>query len=134
MKQERKKGDEPMRASGELERFLTFLRTAESLLGQAEAGQQEAEAQTQDILHALELERHSYHEVAALGRELSRVRQERRRHKDAAAQLAPVVEWARANEGTVHSLQRLLGEVRKAERSVQNRIYTPKTDILRREE
>ena len=43
-----------MKPSEELERCLNFLRTAESLLTQAESGQQEAEAETQDILHALE--------------------------------------------------------------------------------
>ena len=48
-----------MKPSEELERFLNFLRTAESLLTQAESGQQEAEAETQDILHALELESHT---------------------------------------------------------------------------
>lgn len=64
-----------MKASKDLERFLDFLKSAESQLDQAMAGQQEAEAETQDILHSLELEKHSYHEMAALSRKLAEVRQ-----------------------------------------------------------
>lgn len=120
-----------MKASKDLERFLDFLKSAESQLDQAMAGQQEAEAETQDILHSLELEKHSYHEMAALSRKLAEIRQTRRQHKDSAAQLTPVVEWTRENDGTVRSLQRLLGDVRKTEKSTQNRIYTPRTNVLK---
>ena len=120
-----------MKASKDLERFLDFLKSAESQLDQAMAGQQEAEAETQDILHSLELEKHSYHEMAALSRKLAEIRQTRRQHKDTAAQLTPVVEWTRENDGTVRSLQRLLGDVRKTEKSTQNRIYTPRTNVLK---
>lgn len=122
-----------MKASKEIEQFLDFLKSAESQLDQATTGQQEAEAETQDILHALELEKHSYHEMAALSRKLAEVRQNRRQHKDNAAQLAPVVEWARGNIEVVRGLQRLLGDVRKAERSTQNRFYTPRTNVLKEE-
>lgn len=122
-----------MKASKELEQFLDFLKSAESQLDQATTGQQEAEAETQDILHSLELEKHSYHEMAALSRKLAEVRQARRQHKDNAAQLAPVVEWARGNIEVVRGLQRLLGDVRKAERSTQNRFYTPRTNVLKEE-
>lgn len=120
-----------MKASKDLERFLDFLKSAESQLDQAMAGQQEAEAETQDILHSLELEKHSYHEMAALSRKLAEVRQTRRQHKDIVAQLTPVVEWTKENDGTVRSLQRLLGDVRKTEKSTQNRIYTPRTNVLK---
>ena len=120
-----------MNASKELEQFLDFVNNAESLMDQAIAGQQEAEAETQDILHSLELEKHSYHEMAALSRKLAEIRQTRRQHKDTAAQLTPVVEWTRENDGAVRSLQRLLGDVRKTERNTQNRFYTPRTNVLK---
>lgn len=120
-----------MKVSKELEQFLDFLKSAESQLDQATTGQQEAEAETQDILHSLELEKHSYHEMAALSRKLAEVRQNRRQHKDNAAQLAPVVEWTRGNIEVVRGLQRLLGDVRKVERSTQNRFYTPRTNVLK---
>lgn len=120
-----------MKASKDLERFLDSLKSAESQLDQAMAGQQEAEAETQDILHSLELEKHSYHEMAALSRKLAEVRQTRRQHKDIVAQLTPVVEWTRENDSAVRSLQRLLGDVRKTERNTQNQFYTPRTNILK---
>lgn len=120
-----------MKASKDLERFLDFLKSAESQLDQAMAGQQEAEAETQDILHSLELEKHSYHEMAALSRKLAEIRQTRRQHKDTAAQLTPVAEWAKENDAAVRSLQRLLGDVRKTERNTQNRFYTPRTNVLK---
>lgn len=120
-----------MKVSKELEQFLDFLKSAESQLDQATTGQQEAEAETQDILHSLELEKHSYHEMAALSRKLAEVRQARRQHKDNAAQLTPVVEWTRGNDAAVRSLQRLLGDLRKVERSTQNRFYTPRTNVLK---
>lgn len=120
-----------MKASKDLERFLDFLKSAEIQLDQAMAGQQEAEAETQDILHSLELEKHSYHEMAALSRKLAEARQTRRQNKDIVAQLTPVVEWTKENDGTVRSLQRLLGDVRKTEKSTQNRIYTPRTNVLK---
>ena len=123
-----------MKASKDLERFLDSLKSAESQLDQATAGQQEAEAETQDILHSLELEKHSYHEMAALSRKLAEVRQTRRQNKDIVAQLTPVVEWTRENDAAVRSLQRLLGDLRKVERSTQNRFYTPRTDILKGEQ
>lgn len=120
-----------MKASKDLERFLDSLKSAESQLDQAAAGQQEAEAETQDILHSLELEKHSYHEMVALSRKLAEVRQARRKHKDIVAQLTPVVEWTRENDSAVRSLQRLLGDVRKTERNTQNRFYTPRTNVLK---
>lgn len=119
-----------MNASKELEQFLDFVNNAESLMDQAIAGQQEAEAETQDILHSLELEKHSYHEMAALSRKLAEIRQTRRQHKDTAAQLTPVVEWLKENDVAVRRLQRVLGELRKVERNTQNRFYTPRTNVL----
>ena len=123
----RKEGEE-MNASKELEQFLDFVNNAESLMDQAIAGQQEAEAETQDILHALE--NHSYHEAASLARKLAKVRQTRRQEKDIVAQLAPVVEWLKENDVAVRRLQRVLGELRKVERNTQNRFYTPRTNVL----
>ena len=61
-------------------------------------------------------------------------REARRQHKDIVAQLTPVVEWTRENDAAVRSLQRLLGDLRKVERSTQNRFYTPRTDILKGEQ
>lgn len=112
--------------SPQLDAFLTFLRDCEQRYRMAEADEQEANAVTNDIHHSLELEEHTDAEVLALGLELSEVRRKRRTAKDVMAETAPVLAWAEENRTVIKSLERLLGEVRKAERSAENRIYTPR--------
>ena len=61
------------------------------------------------------------------------MRQARRQEKDIVAQLAPVVEWAKENDVAIRRLQRVLGELRKVDRNIQNRFYTPRTNVLENE-
>ena len=110
-----------------IEAFLDYIRETEQLFRISVANEQEASDATQDILHSLELEDHDYHDNARIARKLKEVRQARRAAKDLMAQALPVVEWADANRPTIKVLERLLGEVRKAEKNTENRIYTPKT-------
>ena len=112
--------------SAHIESFLTFLRDTEQRYHMAEADEQEANDTTQDILHALELQDHDYHDYARLSKELKQVRQKRRQAKDTLSESAPVLDWLEANRATIKSLERLLGDVRKAEKNTQNRIYTPR--------
>lgn len=104
-----------------------FLRECEQHYRMAEADDQEANGETQDILHSLELQEHGHHEYAALSKRLRDVRRKRRTAKDTMAFCAPVLGWAEANRNVVKGLERLLGDVRKAERSAEGRIYTPRT-------
>ena len=113
-----------------LDTFLAFLREAEQQLHIVTAAEMEAYAQTNDILHSLELEDHDEAGYLTLGVMLKAVRQNRREAKDLNAVLTPVVEWADANRATVKALEKLLGEVRRAERTTESRIYTPRTNIL----
>lgn len=112
--------------SQRINEFLTFLRECEQGFHMAEADQQDANNETQDILHSLELEKHSYHERARLATVLAGVRQRRRQAKDRMAVLAPVLDWVDGNRPVVKSLERLLGDVRKMEKNAENRIYTPR--------
>lgn len=114
-------------SSGQIENFLAFLRDCEQQYRIAQAEEQDANSATQDILHSLELEEHDYRDFARLSKELRGVRQTRRRAKDAMSVLEPVLSWAEGNRTVVKSLERLLGDVRKAEKSTENRIYTPRT-------
>lgn len=109
-----------------IESFLDFLRESNTQLNIAIMVEQEANDQTQDILHRLELQDHAYHEYAANAKELKRVRQERRKAKDEIACLTPIATWAEDNKSVVKGLEQLLGVVRKAERSTEQRIYTPR--------
>lgn len=116
--------------SKRLEDFLGFLRETEEAYNMASADVQDAENATQDILHSLELGKHNYHEMAHLSKKLRGVRQKRRVAKDIILQSEPIITWLESNHPTVKGLERLLGEVRKAENRTQNRTYIPRTDVM----
>lgn len=110
-----------------IEDFLAFLRETETVSHIAQQEEQEANDKTQDILHSLELEQHEYRQYAALAKELRDVRQKRRNAKDLYNVTLPILEWLDQNRPVVKSIERMLGEVRKAEKKTENRIYTPRT-------
>lgn len=110
--------------------FMEFLRRCEADYSMAQSLQADAEAETQDILHKLELEEITYHEYARLSKVLKEVRIKRREAKDIAEQLEPLVDWEAQNSKSIKELEKVLGEMRKAEKSKQNRHYNPKTDIV----
>lgn len=82
-------------SSAQLESFLRWLRESEEQLRMAQQDEQDCNAQTQDILHRLELSEDGYHETARLGKLLRRVRRKRRKAKDEIDVLSPAVAWAR---------------------------------------
>ena len=109
-----------------IEAYLNFLRDMEQKFNMAAADEQEANDETQDILHSLELQDHDYHEFARLSKELKVVRQKRRAAKDAMNEMAPVLSWIDDSRQVIKGMERLLGDVRKAEKATENRFYTPK--------
>ena len=114
--------------SPQIDAFLSFLRGCEQSFHMAQAEELEANAITNDIHHAMELEEHSREELAELAQALAAVRRRRRAAKDSLAELGPVLTWLEDNRQVVKALERLLGDVRKAERSAENRVYTPRTN------
>lgn len=115
--------------SKSIESFLSFLRETEQLHRISIAIEQEENDKTQDILHSLELEEHNYHHYARLAKDLKGVRQRRRDAKDDIELTAPVVAWLENNQTVVRSMEQLLGDVRKAERRLENRTYTPRVNV-----
>lgn len=113
-----------------IENFLKFLRDAQTEYNITEQVEVEAGKETQDILHRLELENDSYHDIAKLSRELRAVRKKRRAAKDAHAEAEPVVHWMKENDGAIRGLERALGDIRKVERYSENRCYISKTGIV----
>lgn len=109
-----------------IEDFLSFLKDCSESYRIAEEEEFEQNNITQDILHSIELQDHNYYEYAAISKELKSVRKKRRNAKDTMSIIAPVISWISQNEKTIKSLENLLGTVRKAERSTENRIYTPR--------
>lgn len=119
--------------SGPIDAFLTYLRASEQRYRMEEANEQEANGLTNDIHHELELVEHSEGEVLALGLELAEVRRKRRKAKDVMSATAPVLEFLDENRSFVKRLEQLLGDVRKAERRVEGRIYTPRFRLEKKE-
>lgn len=117
-----------LKTSEQISSFLSFLTDSVQAYQMASADESEANDMTMDILHSIELDEHSYHELAKIGRGLRSVRQKRRSAKDTISQLEPVVAWAEENQPVIKGLERLLGEVRKQERRLDTRSYTPRTD------
>lgn len=120
------------KASERIKDFLRFLREAEEERGIAFAG--DADKETQDILHWMEFngEGASEEDKLKVLEAQTKIRQERRRAKDAAEILKPAVDWAAENPAVIKSLERLQGEVKKAERNTENRHYLDKTDVIAR--
>lgn len=120
------------KVSSGINAFLTFLRDAEQHYRMAEADEQDANNATQDLLHALELDEHSYHEYARISKQLRDVRRHRRVAKDNIGCILPIREWIEENRQVIKALERVLGETRKAEKSMENRIYVPRTDVVQK--
>lgn len=125
-----------MRDSENIAAFLNFLRNAQSLYNIMRDELHQADNETQDILHQLELHENSYHKIAALGKKLQAVRRRRRAAKDTMEVYQPIIVWANKpdNREMIREMERLLGEVRKIEKSKENRMYIPKTKILEDED
>ena len=61
---------------------------------------------------------------------LKAVRQRRREAKDIIIAAKPALKWLDENSKTLQTLDKCLGEVRKAESELDNRHYLAKTDII----
>lgn len=91
-----------------LESFLAFLRETTERHRMAEADRAEAEAATQDLLHALELGDDKAPGRARLGLKIREVRRQRRTAKDIAEQTRPVVSRRKAGQ-FAGAVERLAG-------------------------
>lgn len=119
-----------MNTSQSLSDFLEFLRQSQQDYSIAADIETTKSKETQDILHKIELDDVKYHDYAKLGKALKSIRNERREAKNIQLQLAPLVGWIKENQNVVRGLERLLGEVRKAETNVKNAHYYPRTEIV----
>lgn len=92
--------------------------------------EQRSNDETQDILHTIELDKHTYYEYARLSKKLKEIRDYRREAKNTQEALLPLVGWVEQNKPVIKSLERVLGDMRKAEKKQENRMYAPRTDVL----
>lgn len=121
-----------MKDSEYIENFLTYLRKVLQFSDIAAPVQNDMDKQTQDILHSIENDRHTSYEYICLGLIIRRIRRERRKAKDRLKVSEPILTWVEGNQKCIKSLERLLGDVRKAEKSLERRVYVPRTDVVRR--
>lgn len=80
---------------------------------------------TQDYLHKLELEDLSYKEKGKIGVQLSRIRKQRRLHKDSVELLMPLINYLSTEKGKQqkNSLNEVLGQIRRSEEHLGERKY-----------
>lgn len=112
--------------SNDIEAFLNSLQEKKELYRASETDLKYCDDKTQDLLHKLELDALSYHERAAVAKELEAVRKNRRKAKDEIEQLTPVIAFMGNHEKYFNMLKQLLGEIRKIEQRQGARVYTPK--------
>lgn len=119
-----------MKYSENIDNFLNFLRESQQEYNMAVSDEKEKNDETQDLLHTIELQNHIPYNELLIFQVTKQVRQKRRIAKDTIRQLQPIVDWFKENQKVIKELERLLGNVRKEEQHIENRYYTPKTDIV----
>lgn len=126
--------NEETKTSEQISTFLKFLERIEKDYAWAQQEESKAESQTQDHLHQLELLEFSYHDQAKIAKQLKECRIRRRSMKDTILVYTPIVEFIESEKGKmlIGQLQQVLGKVRKEERRLEERTYTPK--VLSKEE
>lgn len=106
--------------------FLSAMREFNTRITYSANRQKILEAEINDIEHRLELTDMSYHDRAKLAATLTDRLRERRYEKDNCENLAPIVKaWKDANQ--LRGMENALGEARKVENRLKNRVYKFKT-------
>ncbi len=120
--------------SEDIKRFLDGIRDSAMELNIALEEEKETNSQTQDILHAIELEQYNPRKGKKLIYTLRAVRKNRRLAKDTIERLTPIYEWSQDNQTVIKGMEKLLGTVRKVEKLQESRTYSQRTDILESED
>ena len=120
--------NEELKTSEQISAFLKFLERIQKDYAWALQEESKADAESQDRLHQLELFELSYHDQAKIAKQLKECRTRRRSMKDAILVYTPIVEFLESEKGKllIGQLQQVLGKVRKEERRLEERTYTPK--------
>ena len=114
----------------QIENFLRFCRSCTEANKRAAVTEIDMDNQTQDILHNIEINDNFPYDYVLQGLALKNIRKERREAKDVLRITSPIVQWVQQNQKTINELEKLLGAVRKAEKSTQGRMYSNRTKIL----
>ena len=110
--------------------FLSYMEEQCQMYDIARDMLKECDEATQDILHKMEIDPVKYKERARLATKLQSIRRQRRTAKDMTETTKIISIWVKDNKSIIGSLQRLLGDIRKAEKKQQNRTYIPRTNVI----
>lgn len=110
--------------------FLSYMEEQCQMYDIARDMLKECDEAAQDILHKMEIDPVKYKERARLATKLQSIRRQRRTAKDITETTKIISIWVKDNKSIIGSLQRLLGDVRKAEKKQQNRTYIPRTNVI----
>lgn len=118
--------------SDALSEYLKFFKLAQSEKSKADEALADTNEQIQDLLHHLEFENLKYHEKAKIAIKIEDLRHERRLAKYQIEQTTPIVDWVNKNTAAIHSMEKLLGEIRKAEQHTdpERLSYNYKTSVV----
>lgn len=121
-----------MTGSEGLSGFLDYLQKCQEQYNIVRGELEQADNETQDLLHSLELEDNTYYEKARIAKVLGEVRRNRRSAKDSEMILQPLIDWMsiQKNAEAINALKRLLGDMRKLEKKTDSRWYKYRTDIV----
>ena len=109
-----------------LETFLDMVQDAEKQYEIAHAEVNQKDSETQDYMHALELQNLSYNQCCKVATKLKKCRQQRRKNKDIVEQLQPLISYINKNKNILNGLKGLLGELRKQDKYLNSRQYFPR--------
>lgn len=117
-----KKNDKIMN-SKDLETFLNLLRSTEEQHNIHYDNVNKCDREQQNLLHDFELLDLDYKQRAKKATELKKTRLERRHSKDTVEITSMVVQFCKDNRQFIQKMERLLGDLRKKENELENRVY-----------
>lgn len=111
---------------------LEYFKRASSDKKAAENKLSDSDKRLSDLEHELEFGSRTYHEKAKIAKRISTIRKERRYAKYTIEQLTPVTDWLDKNQHVIRGLERLLGDVVKAEQHTdpEKLFYNYRTDEI----
>lgn len=120
-----KKNNSPSLFSENISGFLNFVNQAVKDYDWNTEQLEKLNKLTQDYLHKLELEDLSYKEKAKIGIQLSKIRKQRRLHKDSIELLTPLINYLNTEKGKQqkNSLNEVLGQIRRNENRLGDKKY-----------
>lgn len=108
--------------SKDLELFLNLLRSTEEQSNIHFENVDKCNNEQNNIVHDFE-EGPTYQERGKLGTRLTNLRYERRVSKDTVELTRDIVQFCKDNKAFIDKLKRLLGDLRKRENELENRVY-----------